>query len=168
MWTTADLCDQYGGSLQVAQPRLRSYGGAKRFCGPIATVRVHDDNTSVRLRLQELGWNRVLVVDGGGSETCALVGDQLGQLAQENGWAGIVVNGCIRDSAVLRTMELGVLALGTLPRKSEKRGPGEHDVAVTFAGVTFVPGHYLYADDDGIVVAANRLDAEAGAGNAMV
>lgn len=158
MWTTADLCDQYGASLQVAQPLLHNYGGAASFCGPIATVKVNEDNTSVRLRLQEPGLGRVLVVDGGGSLACALVGDQLGSLARSNGWAGIVVNGCIRDRAALGAMDVGVLALAAMPRKSEKRGPGEHDVAVTFGGVTFTPGHYLYADADGIVVAPSPLD----------
>jgi regulator of ribonuclease activity A len=158
MWTTADLCDQYSTSLQVVEPLLRSYGGALSFCGPIATVKVNEDNTSVRLRLQEPGIGRVLVVDGGGSLACALVGDQLGSLARGNGWAGIVVNGCIRDSAVLAGMDLGVMALATMPRKSEKRGPGEHDAAVTFGGVTFAPGHYLYADGDGVVVAPGPLD----------
>ena len=158
MWTTADLCDEHGTSLQIAEPLLRSYGGAPSFCGPIATVKVNEDNTSVRLRLQEPGMGRVLVVDGGGSLACALVGDQLGSLARGNGWAGIVVNGCIRDSAALAGMDLGVMALATMPRKSEKRGPGEHDIAVTFGGVTFTPGHYLYADGDGIVVASGPLD----------
>lgn len=158
MWTTADLCDQYGGSLQIAQPLLRHYGGVRQFSGAIATARVQDDNTSVRLRLEELGWGRVLVVDGGGSQACALVGDQLGELAQGNGWAGIVVYGCVRDSAALGALALGVLAVGTMPRRSEKRGPGEHDVPVSFAGITFMPGHFLYADEDGVVVAANRLD----------
>ena len=117
MWTTADLCDQYGATLQVAQPLLRSYGGASAFCGPIATVKVNEDNTSVRLRLQEPGMGRVLVVDGGGSLACALVGDQLGSLARGNGWAGIVVNGCIRDSAALGAMDVGVMALATMPRR---------------------------------------------------
>ena len=162
MWTTADLCDQYsaqyGASLQVAEPLLRSYGGALAFWGPIATVKVNEDNTSVRLRLQEPGMGRVLVVDGGGSLACALVGDQLGSLARGNGWAGIVVNGCIRDSAALAAMDVGVMALATMPRKSEKRSPGEHDVVVSFAGVTFTPGYFLYADGDGIIVASGPLD----------
>ena len=157
MWTTADLCDEYGAAIAVAQPLLRSYGGAPAFCGPIATVQVRDDNTSVRLRLQEPGEGRVLVVDGGGSLACALVGDQLAQLAVSNGWAGVVIHGCIRDSAAIGALNLGVLALATLPRKSEKRGPGLHDTPVQFAGVTFMPGHYLYADADGIVVADKPL-----------
>jgi regulator of ribonuclease activity A len=153
MWTTADLCDQHGAAVQVTQPLFRSFGGTKSFCGAIATVKVVEDNTSVRLRLQEPGNGRVLVVDGGGSLTCALVGDQLAQLAIQNNWAGIVVYGCIRDSAALGDMAVGVMALATMPRKSEKRGPGEHDIPVTFGGITFTPGHYLYADDDGMIVA---------------
>ena len=161
MWTTADLCDEHGGdataALQVVGPLLRHYGGVRAFCGPIATVAVQDDNTSVRLRLGEPGEGRVLVVDGGGSLACALLGDQLAQLAVHNGWAGVVVHGCIRDSAAIGQMALGVLALATLPRKSEKRGPGQHDIAVHFGGVTFTPGHFLYADEDGIVVAGKPL-----------
>jgi regulator of ribonuclease activity A len=165
MWTTADLCDEHDANpsanpdaaLQVARPLLRSYGGVRAFCGPIATVQVQDDNTSVRLRLQEDGAGRVLVVDGGGSLACALLGDQLAQLAVRNGWAGVIVHGCIRDCAAIREMPLGVLALATLPRKSEKRGPGLHDVPVQFAGVTFTPGHYVYADEDGVLAAATAL-----------
>lgn len=162
MWTTADLCDQYlgnekGATLQVAQPLLRSFGGISAFCGAIATVQVQDDNTSVRLRLQEAGNGRVLVVEGGGSLTCALLGDQLALLAVNNGWAGVVVHGCIRDSAAIGQMKLGVLALATLPAKSEKRGPGLHDVTVHFAAVDFTPSHYLYADADGILVSATPL-----------
>ena len=107
--------------------------------------------------LEAPGERHVLVVDGGASTRCALVGDRLAQLAVDNGWAGIVVNGCIRDSAALAAMPIGVKALAATPRKSEKRGPGRHDVPVSFAGVTFTPGHYLYADDDGIVVADKPL-----------
>ncbi len=157
MWTTADLCDEYGAAVTAAQPLLHSYGGASAFCGPIATVQVSDDNSSVRLRLQEPGGGRVLVVEGGGSLGCALLGDQLAQLACDNGWAGVVVHGCIRDSAAVAAMPLGVLALATVPRKSEKRAPGAHDLPVTFAGITFTPGHYLYADNDGIIVAEEHI-----------
>jgi regulator of ribonuclease activity A len=161
VWTTADLCDEHSANaavaLQIAQPLLHAYGGMRRFCGPVATVQVQDDNTSVRLRLQEPGEGRILVVDGGGSLACALLGDQLAQLAVRNGWAGVVVYGCIRDSAAIGQMPLGVLALATMPRKSEKRGPGQHDLPVRFAGVTFTPGDYLYADEDGVVLADKPL-----------
>ena len=157
MAATADLCDSYP-ALQVAAPILRSFGGVEEFFGPIATVSVDNDNTSVRLRLEEAGAGRVLVVDGQGSLQCALVGDRLAQLAFENGWSGIVVHGCIRDSAAISRMALGVKALAAMPRKSEKRGPGRHDMPVTFAGVIFRPGAWLYADADGVVVAEQPLD----------
>lgn len=160
MLATADLCDEYGGEVEVAAPLLRDFGGLTAFSGPIATVAVTDDNTSVRLMLEAPGAGRVLVVDGGASTRCALVGDRLAQLAVENGWAGIVVNGCIRDSAALAALPIGVKALAAMPRKSEKRGPGRHDVPVSFAGVTFTPGHHLYADADGILVAPRPLPVE--------
>ena len=154
--STADLCDAHN-DIQVVQPLFHDFGGRRAFHGPIATVRIADDNTSVRALLEQPGAGRELVVDNGGSLRCAVVGDQLATLLHDNGWAGIVVYGCIRDSAVLATMPVGVKALAAMPRKSAKRGPGELDAPVTFAGVTFTPGHYLYADGDGIVVAANAL-----------
>ncbi|MCZ6719616.1 MAG: ribonuclease E activity regulator RraA, partial [Gammaproteobacteria bacterium] len=120
-------------------------------------VKVFEDNVLVREALSELGLGRILVVDGAGSLRCALVGDRLVQLAQENGWGGIVVHGCIRDSAEIEKIPIGVKALNTTPRKSAKTGAGVRDIAVTFAGATFAPGNYLYADKDGIVVAAERL-----------
>jgi regulator of ribonuclease activity A len=157
MLATADLCDEYGDEVEVAAPLLHDFGGVQAFHGRISTVEVSDDNTSVRQMLEQPGAGQVLVVDGGASTRCALVGDRLAQLAVENGWAGIVVNGCIRDSAAIATMPIGVKALAAMPRKSEKRGPGRHDVAVSFAGVTFTPGHHLYADADGILVAPRAL-----------
>ena len=120
-------------------------------------MQVYEDNVLVRAALAESGTGRVLVVDGGGSLRCALVGDLLGAMAVKNGWAGIVVNGCVRDSAELAQLPLGVRALATNPLRSEKRGEGQRDVPVVFAGITFMPGHYLYADADGIVVAAQAL-----------
>eukprot|EP00898_Chlorokybus_atmophyticus_P009148 jgi/Chlat1/9234/Chrsp99S08510 len=150
---TADLCDKYDTEIRVAAPLFTSYGGLKAFHGPISTVRVADDNSLVRAALETSGEGRVLVVDGGASTRCALLGDQLAHLAVEHGWVGIIVHGCIRDSAEVHTMPLGVKALNTHPRKSIKRGLGERDVPVSFAGVTFVPGHFVYADEDGIVVA---------------
>lgn len=150
---TADLCDAHP-DARVLAPILRSFGGARSFSGRIATVKAHEDNTRVREALSEPGERRVLVVDGGGSTRCALVGDMLATLGQGSGWAGIVVYGCIRDSDVIATIALGVHALGTHPKKSEKRGEGQRDVPVTFGGVTFVPGEWLAADDDGVVVLA--------------
>ena len=156
-WATTDLCDRHADQLAIVAPVFRSFGGRRRFCGGIATVRCFEDNSLVRERLAERAEGRVLVVDGGGSMKCALVGDQLGALGVSNGWGGIVVFGCVRDTAALATMPLGVLALAAHPLKSVKRGVGEREVAVTFGNVTFRPGVYLYADEDGIVVAAAPL-----------
>jgi regulator of ribonuclease activity A len=157
-FTTPDLYDAHEKDVQVADPLFRNYGGAPRFCGPIATLKLHEDNSLVRTALEEPGNGRVLVIDGGGSLRCALVGDQLAVLARKNGWAGIVVNGCIRDSVEIGNMDIGIKALNTNPRKSVKKGAGDRDIAVTFAGVTFRPGEFVYADEDGVLVSAKRLD----------
>ncbi|WP_141593535.1 ribonuclease E activity regulator RraA [Myxococcus sp. AB056] len=156
---TADLCDAHAGTpwFQIAEPGFQDYGGVRTFAGPISTVRAPEDNSLVRKALEEPGQGRVLVVDGGGSRRCALVGDQLALLAQQNGWAGVVVNGCIRDAEDVGRMRIGVKALGTHPLKSLKRNEGQRDVEVRFAGVTFRPGHYVYADLDGIVTSESPL-----------
>lgn len=156
---TADLCDAHAAELSVVEPRFADFGGSRRFAGEIATVQCFEDNSRVAERLAEPGRGRVLVVDGGGSLACALLGDNLAARAVENGWAGVLVNGCVRDAAVLAGMALGVRALAASPRRSVKRGAGEADVPVSFAGATFVPGHRLWADEDGIVVAARDLEA---------
>ena len=152
-WSTTELCDAHPDLVAVATPELRNFGARRRFTGAIATVRCFEDNSLVRERLEEPGAERVLVVDGGGSRRCALLGDQLGALAVRNGWSAIIVWGCVRDTEALGAMELGVLALAAHPLKSVKRGQGERDVAISFASVTFHPGHYVYADPDGLVVA---------------
>jgi regulator of ribonuclease activity A len=154
---TADLCDEFEQSVRVAEPLLRDYGGSTSFYGSLITVKVFEDNVLVREALETDGQGRVLVVDGGGSTRCALLGDRLAQLAHENGWAGIVVDGCIRDSDEISRIPVGVKARHAVPKKSTKRGIGERDVPVRFAGLTFTPGHYLYADQDGIVVADRDL-----------
>ena len=157
IFATADLYDEYGEKLQVVQPCFNDYGGRKIFHGSIVTVRVFEDNTLVRAALEENGEGKVLVVDGGESMRCALAGDMLAQLGKDNGWSGIIISGCIRDSAVIATIDIGVKALATNPRKSVKKGAGDRDIPVTFAGVTFNPGHYLYADQDGIVIAEEKI-----------
>ena len=154
---TADLCDAHAPRVAIAAPVFRSFGGRRRFHGAIATLRCFEDNSLVRERLGEPGDGRVLVIDGGASMRCALVGDQLAELAVKNGWAGIIVYGCIRDSKAIGEMDLGVFALGTHPRKTVKRNVGEVDVPVSFGGVTFQPDHYVYADEDGVVVSAETL-----------
>ncbi|BAL23544.1 ribonuclease E activity regulator RraA [Azoarcus sp. KH32C] len=149
---TADLCDANEGKVRIVSPMFRSYGGRPAFGGPIATLKVFEDNSLVRKALETDGHGQVLVIDGGGSMRCALVGDQLAQLGVANGWAGVIVYGCIRDSKAIGTMDLGVFALGTHPLKSIKKGAGDTDIPITFGGVSFVPGQYVYADEDGVVV----------------
>ncbi len=150
--STADLCDELGSRARVAEPLFRNVGGERSFHGPISTVRVFEDNVLVREALSEAGRGRVLVVDGAGSLRCALLGDMLAHLARENGWEGLVVNGAIRDSAEISSVPIGLKALAAVPRRSEKRGEGEREVPVSFVGVDFEPGQYLYSDADGIVV----------------
>ena len=151
MLPTADLCDEHD-DVEVAAPVFRDFGGRAAFGGPISTIKIFEDNVLVRKALEEPGERRVLVVDGGGSMRCALLGDRLASLAHDNGWAGVIVYGCIRDSAPIRQIDVGVKALATHPKKSTKRGEGQRDVNVTFAGVTFRPGAFVYADEDGVVV----------------
>ena len=154
---TADICDEHGDALRVLSPMFQDYGGRIDFAGPVSTVKLFEDNSRVREAVSEPGEGRVLVVDGGGSMRCALLGDNLAAMAVENGWQGVLVYGCVRDAAEIGTMDLGVKALNTHPRKSVKRGLGERDVPVTFAGETIRPGDWLYADRDGVVLAAGAL-----------
>jgi regulator of ribonuclease activity A len=156
-FATPDLCDEFGAEVRVAEPMFRDFGGVERFAGPIATLRVFEDNALVRQALEMPGGGRVLVVDGGGSLRTALVGGNLAALAHRNGWSGLVVYGCIRDAAEIASTPVGVKALQAVPRRSAKAGAGERSVPVAFAGVTFAPGAWLYADRDGIVVADRKL-----------
>ncbi|HEV8104638.1 MAG TPA: ribonuclease E activity regulator RraA [Gaiellaceae bacterium] len=151
MVSTADLLDEHGAAAQVCLIQFRSFG-APRFSGRVATIRCQEDNVLLRRRTQEPGAGHVLVVDAGGSLECALLGDSIASLALASGWAGIVLNGRVRDSVALDELGLGIKALGTNPRPSRKEGVGEIDVPVTFGGVRFEPGAELYADEDGVVV----------------
>lgn len=154
---TTDLCDAHP-DLQACAPILRDFGGQIAFHGRIATLKVFEDNALVRSTLEMPGEGRVLVVDGGGSLRCALVGGQLGELAVKNGWVGLVVNGCVRDTAELAALPLGVRALATHPRKSEKGlHGGEFGRVLHFADVRFTPGAWLYADADGVVLAPQAV-----------
>ena len=156
-FATTDLSDAHP-DLQVCEPVFADYGGLYKFHGPIRTLKIFEDNALVRSTLETSGNGAVLVVDGGASMRCALVGGNLGVLAVKNNWAGIVVNGCVRDSEELVEQDVGIKALATHPRKSEKGLHSGHvDKVVTFAGVTFKPGAYLYADGDGIVVSETKL-----------
>jgi regulator of ribonuclease activity A len=148
---TTDLSDAHP-DARVADPVFRDFGGAHAFAGPVSTVKCFEDNVRVREALSEPGAGRVLLVDGGGSLRCALLGDQVARLAVDNGWAGVVVFGCVRDAAALAQMPLGVKALASHPRKSVKRGEGQRDIPIEVAGIAVRPGDWLAADADGIVV----------------
>jgi regulator of ribonuclease activity A len=149
---TADLVDDIYPDVRSCDLQLNDYGGKTMFAGPITTVRCFEDNALLKSVLSEAGSGGVLVVDGSGSLHTALVGDVIAGLAAENGWAGVIVNGAVRDASTLRTIDVGIKALGTNPRKGTKTGEGDRDVAVTFGGVTFNPGEIAYCDEDGIVV----------------
>ena len=155
---TTDLCDQYGDQLAIAEPiGFKSFGGRNEFHGQIETVRCHEDNTFVRAALEGNGSGRVLIVDGGGSTRCALLGDNIAALAHQNQWNGIVVYGSIRDSAAVSKIDIGVLALGTNPRKSAKNKQGMAGIPLHFAAVDFIPGGFVYIDEDGMVLSAGNL-----------
>ena len=156
---TADLYDEHAEGLEVCGTPLRRYGALAAFHGKISTVRCFEDNVLVRRMLSGEGAGRVLVVDGGGSLGAALVGDVVAGLALENGWAGVLLNGAVRDVAALGKLGIGIMALGSVPRKSAKAGAGETNVPVAFGGARFVPGGWVYADEDGVVVADRRLHA---------
>lgn len=156
-FATADLCDDHEDSISVAQPLFRDFGGNTSFCGKISTIKCLEDNSLVRETLKSPGAGQVLVVDAGGSTRRALVGDSLAQAGADNNWAGILVYGCIRDSGVIATISIGCKAIATLPMKTDKKGIGEKDVRVHFADVDFIPGQYIYADEDGVIVSPKNL-----------
>ncbi|TAA43878.1 putative 4-hydroxy-4-methyl-2-oxoglutarate aldolase [Pseudoxanthomonas winnipegensis] len=155
-WSTPDLCDAHP-EVQVAEPLFRDFGGAQAFSGTIVTLRCPEDNSRVREQVEQAGTGKVLVIEAGGSLRHAMLGDMLAEKAVANGWSGVLVHGCVRDVEVLANLPLGIKALAAVPMKTEKRGLGEVDVPVRFAGVSFVPGHWLYADANGVIVAEQAL-----------
>lgn len=156
-FTTPDICDDFLDQLQVLEPLFTEFGGKEKFSGEVVTIKCFEDNSLVKQTLGTDGHGKVLVVDGGGSLRCALLGDLLGAMAVKNGWQGVLVNGCVRDVEILKGMDLGVRSLNCYPLKSKKRNEGQLNVAIRFAGVNFEPGQYLYADENGIVVAGEQL-----------
>ena len=152
-----DLCDAHPDVVRVAEPIFVGFGGIIAFGGPIRTVKCFEDNSVVAECLGEPGEGRVLVVDGGGSTRCALIGDRLAGLAAESGWAGVLVYGCVRDVDELTFIDVGIHALGSNPLRSVKRGAGQRDVPVDFAGVRFVPDQFVYCDNNGVVVSPVNL-----------
>jgi regulator of ribonuclease activity A len=161
-FATTDLCDDNAamledGRLAVLPPVFRHYGKHVRFSGPASTLKVFEDNALVRSTLETPGKGNVLVIDGGASLRRALVGGQLALLAQVNGWAGIIVDGCVRDTEEINACDVGVRALGAHPRKSAKAGAGERGLRVQIQGVAVNPGDWIYADADGVLVAQQKL-----------
>ena len=160
-FATCDLCDAHksdlSGAFRVLPPVFRSFGALTRFAGPVTTVKCFEDNTSVKAAVESAGNGRVLVVDGGGSLRRALIGGNLGAAAARNGWAGVVVDGCVRDVAELAVCQTGICALAPMPLPTERRVAGQTDVSVLIQGVSVRPGDWLYADEDGIVVADRQL-----------
>jgi len=151
-FNTADLCDQFGEEVQIAHPHFRSFGGRERCFGKIRTIKLDEDNTDlVSMLRDEDGTGYVAVVDVSGAH-CAVVGDNLMGFARKNGWAGIIINGYVRDTKITQTIEVGLWALGTYPLKSKKKSASERDIELNFGGVTFTPGEYIYSDHDGIVI----------------
>ncbi|WP_199665399.1 ribonuclease E activity regulator RraA [Simplicispira hankyongi] len=162
-FSTCDFCDLHktddSGAFRVLPPSLSSFGGKRVFAGPVSTVKCFEDNALVKAALDTPGEGRVLVVDGGGSLRRALVGGNLAAAAAANGWAGVVVDGCVRDAAELAAASVGICALGLMPLPTTKRGEGQRDVAIQVLGVSVRPGDWLYADQDGIVVSTTALHA---------
>ncbi|MEK3974468.1 ribonuclease E activity regulator RraA [Psychrobacillus sp. FSL K6-1267] len=154
---TADLCDDYSNELQVIGSEFKSYGKIHSFSGPICTVKVFEDNVLVSHALESIPAGNVLVIDGGGSKKCALLGDRLARTAESRNLAGIIINGCIRDSKDLSLLDIGILALGSNPLKSKKEGTGEEDIPLFFLGVDWHPGDYVYVDEDGLVISKRKL-----------
>jgi len=160
-FSTCDFCDAFkndaGGAFRVLPPVFRDFGGVRQFCGPVVTVKCFEDNSWVKAAVDSPGEGRVLVVDGGGSLRRALLGGNLGQAAARNGWAGVVIDGCVRDVAELAGQPVGIRALASMPLPTEKRQEGQRDVPIQVQGVWLRPGDWLYADADGMVVSASSL-----------
>lgn len=160
-FSTCDLCDAHkaddSGAFRVLPPVFTAYGAVAAFAGPVSTVKCFEDNTLVKAAVDSPGYGRVLVVDGGGSLRRALVGGNLAAAAARNGWAGVVVNGCVRDVAELNAADVGIRALALMPLPTEKRNEGQRDVVVQIQGVWVRPGDWLYADADGMLVSATSL-----------
>lgn len=157
MWNTPDLCDDFPDDLVVLPPLYQNFGGVPAFCGEVETVKCFEDNSRVKELLEAPGEGKVLMVDGGGSMRCALIGDLMAASAISNGWKGIIIHGCCRDVHDLEKMPFGVRALASTPRKPNRKGLGEASIVIDMAGVRIEPGMTVYADQTGIVVSAKRL-----------
>ncbi len=152
-----ELCDHFPELVQVAEPMFINFGGREAFGGEIVTVKACEDNSLVKQQLEHAGTGKVLIVDGAGSMRRSMLGDMIAESAMSNGWEGVIVYGCIRDVNAISMLDLGVQALGAIPLKCNRQGVGELNVAVTFAGITFHPGHFVYADNNGVIVSPKLL-----------
>jgi len=152
-----DICDDYFDEVRVFDPWFSDFGAKEKFCGSVVTVKCFEDNSLVRDLVNTEGLGRVIVVDGGGSMRRALLGDLLAAKAAKNGWNGLLINGCVRDVEILQDIDLGIKALNCHPVKTDKRGEGQRDVPLEFAGVQVMPGQFLYADANGVIVAEQDL-----------
>ncbi len=159
-YSVPDICDAFIEEITVLEPLFSDYGGKRKFGGEIVTIKCFEDNSLVRDAVRSEGFGRVIIVDGGGSQRHALLGDLLAAKAAENGWQGLVINGCVRDVEILENIDLGVKALNAHPVKTEKRGEGQLNVPVSFAGAIIRPGQYLYADANGVLVSARNLEVD--------
>ena len=157
-YLTPDLCDRYPDLVRVVEPIFKNYGGKSSFGGQIVTIKCHEDNSVVKVTAGTAGNGKIIVVDGGGSLRRALLGDLIAENAVQNGWEGFIIYGCIRDVDDISTMNLGVKALNINPLKTEKKGIGDLNIPVSFGGVTFKPGEYVYADSNGIIVSSKPLN----------
>lgn len=156
-FVTPDLCDAYPESVRVLAPMLRNFGGKKSFCGEIVTIKCFEDNSFIKEHAGNDGAGKVMVVDGGGSLRCALLGDMIAENAVNNNWQGIIIYGCVRDVDALAELDLGVQALASIPVKSNRQGRGDLNVDITFGGVTFKPGEFVYADNNGVIISDKAL-----------
>ncbi|PCJ45673.1 MAG: ribonuclease activity regulator protein RraA [Gammaproteobacteria bacterium] len=156
-FTTPDLCDEFPDLILPVESLFNSYGGMSSFSGEIVTVKCFEDNSKVKHLVDTDGTNKVMVIDAGGSKRRACLGDMLAEKAIKNSWNGFVIFGCVRDVEILETLPLGIFAIGTHPMKTDKRDRGDINIPVTFGGVTFSPGHYIYADKNGIIITASAL-----------
>jgi regulator of ribonuclease activity A len=156
-FATADLVDAHADAVRSCEVQLTQFGGRVRFFGRVRTLKAFEDNALIKQTLSGAGDGAVLVIDGSASLRCALVGDVIAGLGQRNGWAGLVILGAVRDTVALAGLDMGIKALGSNPWKSSKQGTGQVDVPISFGGVEFRPGHWLYSDEDGILVSDRQL-----------
>ncbi len=156
---TADLWDQYSKELKILNLELKSYGKKTAFCGEVVTLKVFEDNSFVRRTLEDSGKGKALIIDGGGSKRCALIGDNIAKLANDNNWEGIIVYGCIRDSKVINEMNVSIKAIGTCPVKSIKRNVGVSGEMLIIEGTQINQGEYVYSDEDGVLLSKRKYDS---------